>query len=198
MFSSGAGSPFGDLKKSNHTINNQYPGYLMESPPRYVPSASPLSQAPSSPYSPGLRPMIRFSSTESVRTNSSSSINLKEDLSELAELHQQTAAAQQSPPSVLRRALVDGSLKLYPGGEFVVSTPEDHNGMITDSTNDFEEDEDPKLESVLSLVMDHLDMDPLEHVRKEIQSQCSLWNINAGKQGYTYMFLENFKNGGIF
>ena len=87
----------------------------------------------------------------------------------------------QSPPSVLRRALVDGSLKLYPGGEFVVSTPEDHNGMITDSKNDFEEDEDPKLESVLSLVMDHLDMDPLEHVRKEIQSQCSLWNINAGK-----------------
>ena len=67
----------------------------MESPPRYVPSASPLSQAPSSPYSPGLRPMIRFSSTESVRTNSSSSINLKEDLSELAELQQQTAAAQQ-------------------------------------------------------------------------------------------------------
>ena len=39
--------------------------------------------------------MIRFSSTESVRTNSSSSINLKEDLSELAELQQQTAAAQQ-------------------------------------------------------------------------------------------------------
>ena len=95
MFSSGAGSPFGDPKKSNHTINNQYPGYQMESPPRYVPSASPLSQAPSSPYSPGLRPMIRFSSTESVRTNSSSSINLKEDLSELAELQQQTAAAQQ-------------------------------------------------------------------------------------------------------
>merc|ERR1712079_331606 len=125
---------------------------------------------------------IRFSSTESVRTNSSSSINLKEDLSELAELQQQTAAAQQSPPSVLRRALVDGSLKLYPGGEFVVSTPEDHNGMITDSKNDFEEDEDPKLESVLSLVMDHLDMDPLEHVRKEIQSQCLLWNINADPQ----------------
>ena len=39
--------------------------------------------------------MIRFSSTESVRTNSSSSINLKEDLSELAELQQQTAASQQ-------------------------------------------------------------------------------------------------------
>ena len=95
MFSSGAGSPFGDQKKSSHMINNQYPGYKMESPPGYVPSASPLSQAPSSPYSPGLRPMIRFSSTESVRTNSSSSINLKEDLSELAELQQQTAAAQQ-------------------------------------------------------------------------------------------------------
>ena len=95
MFSSGAGSPFGDPKKSSHMINNQYPGYKMESPPGYVPSASPLSQAPSSPYSPGLRPMIRFSSTESVRTNSSSSINLKEDLSELAELQQQTAAAQQ-------------------------------------------------------------------------------------------------------
>ena len=76
---------------------------------------------------------------------------------------------------------MDGSLKLYSGGEFV-STPEDHhNSMITDSKNDFEEEEDPKLESVLSLVMDHLDMDPLEHVRKEIQSQCSLWSINSGK-----------------
>ena len=94
MFSSGAGSPF-DPKKSNMINQSSYPGYQMESPPRYVPSASPLSQAPSSPYSPGLRPMIRFSSTESVRTNSSSSINLKEDLSELAELQQQTAAAQQ-------------------------------------------------------------------------------------------------------
>ena len=74
---------------------------------------------------------------------------------------------------------MDGSLKLYPGGEFV-STSEDHS-MITDSKNDDSFEEDPKLESVLSLVMDHLDMDPLEHVRKEIQSQCSLWNINAGK-----------------
>ena len=50
--------------------------------------------------------MIRFSSTESVRTNSSSSINLKEDLSELAELQQQTAAAQQVPSYFWRGFLV--------------------------------------------------------------------------------------------
>ena len=41
--------------------------------------------------------------------------------------------------------------------------------------------EETKLASVLSMVMDHLDMDPLEHMRKEIQSQCSLLNISAGK-----------------
>ena len=45
--------------------------------------------------------------------------------------------------------------------------------------------EETKLASVLSMVMDHLDMDPLEHMRKEIQSQCSLLNISAGK------FLKN-------
>ena len=85
---------------------------------------------------------------------------------------------------MLRRALVDGSLKLYPGGEFVSTVVEDHS-MITDSKNDDSFEEDPKLESVLSLVMDHLDMDPLEHVRKEIQSQCSVWNINAGEVNIT-------------
>ena len=41
--------------------------------------------------------------------------------------------------------------------------------------------EDTKLASVLSMVMDHLDMDPLEHMRKEIQSQCSLLNISPGE-----------------
>ena len=79
MFSPSSGGSF-DPKKSA----NSHGLCQMDSPPRYVPSASPLSLAPSSPYSPGLRPMIRLSSTDSVKTNSS--INLKEDLNELAEL----------------------------------------------------------------------------------------------------------------
>ena len=122
--------------------------------------------APSSPYSPGVRPTARLSSTDSVNTNSS--INLKEDLAELADLQRQIHQPSPAPPqSVLRRALEDGSLRLYPGG----------NGMEYKN----EPMEDTKLASVLSMVMDHLDMDPLEHMRKEIQSQCSLLNISPGE-----------------
>lgn len=153
-------SPSSSYDPKKPILNNSQPynsGY-MESPPRYVPVASPLSNAPSSPYSPGVRP-IRLS-TDSVNTNSS----MSQDLAELQDLQRQI----QPPGSVLRRALVDGSLRLYPG--------ENMEGVKNEGY------EDPKLASVLSMVMDHLDMDPVEQLREDIQSQCSLLNISPDPQ----------------
>merc|ERR1711971_1392905 len=72
-------------------------------PPCYVPSASPVSLAPSSPYSPACRP-ARFSSTDSTAasTSSTSTVNLKENLEEFAELQRklelQNNQNQSSPP----------------------------------------------------------------------------------------------------
>ena len=65
------------------------------SPGNYnVPSASPISLAPSSPYSP--RGNVRFSSTDSAQTSSSSTVNLKENLEEFAELQRKVRMENQS------------------------------------------------------------------------------------------------------
>jgi hypothetical protein len=121
----------------------------------YVPSASPVSLAPSSPYSPAsCRPNgQRFSSTDSTQTSSTSnSLNLKENLEEFAELRR--TVQNQAPTSVLKRALEDPCM-----------VP---SGLMTSSP------EDTKLASVLSLFMDELS----EHVKKEIGTLCTLLNID--------------------
>ena len=123
----------------------------------YVPSASPVSLAPSSPYSPAsCRPNgQRFSSTDSTQTSSTSnSLNLKENLEEFAELRR--TVQNQAPTSVLKRALEDPCM-----------VP---SGLMTSSP------EDTKLASVLSLFMDELS----EHVKKEIGTLCTLLNIDPG------------------
>lgn len=91
MFSPSSNSKYG----GNGGANQQ--GYAL-SPPCHVPSASPLSMAPSSPYSPpGCRPSIRFSSTDTMASsNSSSAMNFQENLEEFAELQRNYNPDQQS------------------------------------------------------------------------------------------------------
>lgn len=150
----------------------------VQSPPSYVPSASPVSLPPSSPYSPASRlPGIRFSSTDSANTassSSSSSLNLKENLDELADLQRRVQIPDtQVPNSVLKRALE----KPFENRQVPPS-------MNTDSDSGFQSVpamEETKLASVLSMVMDDL----FEHVRKEIKTQCALLNINPDPTCWT-------------
>lgn len=129
----------------------------------YMTMASPVSSLPpSSPYSPGSRQMARFSSTDSSKTTastSSSTLNLKDDLSELADLQRIHGGGHQS---VLKRALEEGP-KGASEAKMIKTEPKE------------------EFDSMLSMVIDQLDMDLLEHVRKEIKSQASMLNIHPGK-----------------
>jgi len=168
-------SPSGmDIKPS---LNSQG---QVSSPPCYVPSASPVSLAPSSPYSPACRP-ARFSSTDSIAasTSSTSTVNLKENLEEFAELQRKLELQnnQSSPTSiasltnsnsVLKRALEEGSL--------IHNSRQNAPPMVPAM-------EETKLASVLSMVMCCQNIttvmdDLFEHVRKEIKAQCVMLNIN--------------------
>lgn len=85
--------------------NQSQQGYAL-SPPCHVPSASPLSMAPSSPYSPipGCRGpgSMRFSSTDTLASsNSSSALNFQENLEEFAELQRNYNSDQQQSGSVV-------------------------------------------------------------------------------------------------
>ena len=82
------------------------PARSIESPNCYVPSASPAASVTSScPYSPAPRiPQARFSSTDSTSyatssSSTSTSLNLKEDLKELAEL-QKSMKMEQIPSAM--------------------------------------------------------------------------------------------------
>lgn len=141
------------------------------SPPCYVPTASPVS----SPYTPPACHRIRFSSTDTAAssTSTASNLNLKEDLDELAEL-QRSLGKGSSQPSVLKRVLEEGNgLRLYPGAAGIKAEQE-----ASESRPVAPAMEDTKLASVLSMVMDQLDMDLLEHVRKEIKCQSAMLNIH--------------------
>jgi hypothetical protein len=99
MFSPNDGSKW---TKSNF-LPATSPARSIESPNCYVPSASPAASVTSScPYSPAPRiPQARFSSTDSYANSTSStstSLNLKEDLKELAEL--QKSMKMETPSSV--------------------------------------------------------------------------------------------------
>lgn len=177
----------------------------VSSPPCYVPSASPVSLAPSSPYSPACRP-ARFSSTDSTAasTSSTSTVNLKENLEEFAELQRKIENQHhqpQSPPqihgvpgasamistishsnSVLKRALEEGSM-LHHQNSVSRQNSNNPNGHGQAGGHGVPAMEETKLASVLSMVMCCQNIttvmdDLFEHVRKEIKTQSAMLNIN--------------------
>ena len=145
----------------------------VSSPPCYVPSASPVSLPPSSPYSPACRPGgHRYSSTDSAITatsssSSSTSLNLKENLEEFAELQRRI---QQEQSTIVRGGQL-GQLGGQSADDSVLKRALESGKPIIPVM------EETKLASVLSMVMDDL----FEHVRKEIRTQCALLSINPGE-----------------
>ena len=161
-------------------------------------------------YNTACRP-ARFSSTDSTAasTSSTSTVNLKENLEEFAELqrkieNQNQPHQPQSPPqihgvptgspmistisqsnSVLKRALEEGSM-LHHQNSVSRQNSNNPNGHGQAGGHGVPAMEETKLASVLSMVMCCQNIttvmdDLFEHVRKEIKTQSAMLNINPGE-----------------
>ena len=162
----------------------------------------------------------RFSSTDSTAasTSSTSTVNLKENPEEFAELQRkiENQNQPQSPPqihgvptnpmistisqsnSVLKRALEEGSM-LHHQNSVSRQNSNNPNGHGQAGGHGVPAMEETKLASVLSMVMCCQNIttvmdDLFEHVRKEIKTQSAMLNINPGE----FFKVFYYKGGLIF